>query len=206
KGENVIAASDSGPLSVGSSGDCAIARPTWDAAGHGPAACCATLQVLLAAARLTPMPFGSVTVALAALASPSAPVMTVLSDGRCPALMVAANCGLKGSFAHAVGVNGAAARVTPVPSADFAATRVVAGPQLVGSVMNGCFAPAGRPSSVRFIDWIDISCSMPSTRTVDGMPSMIESSPPSLLRSATRDIRNTLSASGGRTITPSRAG
>jgi hypothetical protein len=62
------------------------------------------------------------------------------------------------------------------------------------------------PSSVRFIDVIVISCGMPSTVTVDGMPLMIESSPPSAGRRATRVIRNTLFAAGGRTITPSRAG
>ena len=97
-------------------------------------------------------------------------------------------------------------RVTAGPLAGVATTRAVAGPQPVGIVMNGVDELPGRPSSVRFIDVIVISCGMPSTVTVDGMPLMTESRPPSAGRRATRVIRNTLPAAGGRTTTPSRAG
>src|SRR6185503_15294795 len=138
-------ARDTGPVSGGSSGDCATAVPTCEIAGHGPAACCASVQAFFAVSRLTPMPGGSVTAALAVLALPAGPVMTVRSDGSEPVLIEPLNCGLNGSLSHAVGLNGAAERVTAVALADVAVTFAVAGPQPVGIVMNGVLP--GLPSS-----------------------------------------------------------
>ena len=85
------AARNTGPDSCGSSGERAIAVPTRAVCGHGPAACWASEHERCSASRLTPIPAGSVTAAVAVLALPGGPVITVRSAGVLAVLIVASS-------------------------------------------------------------------------------------------------------------------